>query len=273
MTNTLSPEQAPPRSAPKNSLKMQFTRHWRYGAWAASLVIVVALWQLVLEVTGGAGLIFAGPFETFEQLIIMASDGTLLNDFLFTAQEFLISFAIAGVVGVSLGILVGYFKPVKIVLSPWLAAGYATPLIALTPLFIVWFGIGIWSKVAVGVIVMVFPILINTSLGVSTSDSRLIEMVRSLGGSQRQIITKVILRGSVPHITTGFKLAVGRGFTAIVAAELLGSRAGMGYRILTASQTFQIEVILAYVVVLAIVGASLLNGLEVLGRRIDRHGN
>lgn len=271
MTTTTTLEPPTTQNTVERRRKFDITGRWRYAAWAISIVIVLALWQLVLQITGGAGLIFAGPLATFEQLAELAANGTLLSDFVHTAQEFLISVVLAGFFGVLIGVLVGYYKPISVVLSPWLAAGYATPLIALTPLFIVWFGIGIWSKIAVGFIVMVFPILINTSLGVSTADGRLIEMLRSLGGSQRQVISKVILRGSVPHITTGFRLAVGRGFTAIVAAELLGSRAGMGYRILIASQTFQIEVILAYVVVLAVLGAALLSGLEALNRRVDRH--
>lgn len=273
MTTTMTPKKASSRDSDRKIHKIDLTGRWRYAAWAISLVIVLGLWQLVLQITGGAGLIFAGPVATFEQLVEMVADGTLATDFVQTAQEFLISLVLAGVFGVAIGVILGYYKSISVVLSPWLAAGYATPLIALTPLFIVWFGIGIWSKVAVGFIVMVFPILINTSLGVSTADGRLIEMVRSLGGKQRQVISKVILRGSVPHITTGFRLAVGRGFTAIVAAELLGSRAGMGYRILIASQTFQIEVILAYVVVLAALGACLLGGLEALNRRVDRYRN
>lgn len=164
-----------------------------------------------------------------------------------------------------------YFRSVGAVLRPWLAAGYATPLIVLTPLFIVWFGIGIWSKVAIGFLVMLFPILINTALGVSTADQQLIEMMRSLGARERQIIWKVVVRGSVPHITTGLRLGVGRGFTAVVAAELLGSSAGMGYRVLYASQTFDIPVILAYVVVLAAIGALLITALEWLNHRIASH--
>lgn len=258
-------------NAPRKRAKLDLSGKLKYVAWTITALILLGLWELVLYITGGAGLIFAGPATTFQKLVELAADGTLLEDFLQTAQEFLIAAALAGVFGIIIGVLVGYYKNFSIVLSPWLAAGYATPLIALTPLFIVWFGIGIWSKIVVGFIVMVFPILINTSLGVATADGRLIEMVRSLGGNQRQIIWKVILRGSVPHITTGFRLAVGRGFTAIVAAELLGSRAGMGYRILTASQTFQIEVILAYVVVLAAIGMCLLQGLEALDRRVDRY--
>ncbi len=201
---------------------------------------------------------FVGPEQTFSRLATLLTDGTLASDLRVTALEFLIASAMATAAGVGVGILVGYFRPVGILLEPWLAAGFSTPLIALTPLFIIWFGIGIWSKVAIVFIVMIFPIIINTALGVSSADPNLIDVMRSMAASRRQIIGKVIVRGSIPHITAGLRLSVGRGFTAVVAAELLGSSAGMGYRILDASQTFDIPLILAYVVVLAVIGATLM---------------
>jgi NitT/TauT family transport system permease protein len=240
----------------------------RWGAWIVSLFVAWILWQLLFDVTGGSGLVFAGPATTFARLGDLIADGTLLRDFWVTTQEFLIASVLAMVVGISLGVVVGYFRPIGVLLEPWLAAAYATPLIALTPLFVLWFGIGIWSKVAIVFLVMVFPLLISTALGVSTADANLIEVVRSMSATRWQIIRKVILRGSVPHITAGLRLSVGRGFTAVVAAELLGSSAGMGYRVLVAAQIFDVPLILAYVVVLAVLGAVLMQGLEALNQNI-----
>jgi ABC-type nitrate/sulfonate/bicarbonate transport system permease component len=240
----------------------------KYGVWIASLGVAWLIWELVFLAMGRDTLLLAGPTETVSALAALIDTGTLWADFSVTAREFVIAFAMAAVAGVAAGVLVGYWKPVGLVLRPWIAAGYSTPLIALTPLFIVWFGIGIWSKVAVGFVVMFFPILLNTALGVTSADKGLIEMMRSVSARQRDIISKVILRGSVPYVTTGCRIAVGRGVTAIVAAELLGANAGMGYRILVASQSFDTASILAYVVVLAVVGATLMVTLEWLDARV-----
>ena len=240
----------------------------RWAAWLTSALVAWLAWELLFRVTLGNGLFFASPEATFGRLADLVQDGTLAADMKVTTEEFLIATVLATVVGIATGVVVGYFRPVGMVLEPWLAAGYSTPLIALTPLFIIWFGLGIWSKVAVVFIVMVFPLIINTALGVSSADPNLIDVMKSLGASRWQIIWKVIIRGSIPYISAGLRLGVGRGFTAVVAAELLGSSSGMGYEILLASQTFDVPLILAYVVVLAVIGAALMMGLEALNKYI-----
>jgi NitT/TauT family transport system permease protein len=240
----------------------------RYSMWGLSIIAGLLVWQALDTAAGGGGLVFAGPIATFQRLWEVTRSGILWNDFLVTGLEFAIASVIAAVLGIFIGVVIGYFRSVGVFLEPWLAAGYSTPLIALTPLFILWLGVGIWSKVAIVTIVMVFPILINTALGVSSADPQLIDVFRSLKASNWQIITKITLRGSIPQITTGLRLAVGRGFTSVVAAELLGSSAGMGYRILVAAQTFDIPLILAYVVVLSVLGATLMMSLEALNARI-----
>lgn len=240
----------------------------KYLGWLLTLGVAWILWELTYRAMGNTELFFATPRATFSRLGELIADGTLQHDLWVTTQEFAIAGVIATVVGIFGGIVVGYFRPVAVILSPWLAAGYSTPLIALTPLFIIWFGYGIWSKVWIAALVMFFPILINTALGVSTADANLIEMMRAFSASRLQVLRKVILRGALPHITAGLRLGVGRGFTAVVAAELMGASAGMGYRILVAAQVFDVTLILAYVVVLAILGATLMTTLEALNERV-----
>jgi NitT/TauT family transport system permease protein len=242
----------------------------RWSAWAASAVAAWLAWLLLYKVTAGAGLVFAGPTATFGRLGQLVADGTLAHDLKITGLEFAISLAMSVVIGILAGIVVGYFRPIGMVLEPWLAAGYSTPLIALTPLFIIWFGLGIWSKVAVGFIVMVFPVLINTALGVSSADPKLIDVMKSMSATRWQIIWKVIIRGSFPHIAAGLRLAIGRGGTAVVAAELLGASAGMGYQLLIASQTFDVPLILAYVLVLAVLGAAMMMGVQALSSYVEQ---
>lgn len=246
------------------------SRVFKYGVWTGSGVVILLIWEAISR-TGQGALLLAGPDETLTALIGLISQGTLFSDLAVTGAEFVISFGMAIVFGIAVGVGVGYYPLVAMSLRPWIAAGYSTPLIALTPLFILWFGIGIWSKVAVGFIVMFFPILVNTALGVSSADKGLIEMMRSLSATQGQIIRKAILRGSIPHIITGFRLAVGRGLTALVGAELLGATAGVGYRILNASQSFDTATLLANVVVLAVIGAALMTSLEALDKRVAEH--
>lgn len=253
------------------TLRRMFRRRdVRVAAWIGSAVVFLIAWQLAFIALGSSKLFLSSPQMTFATLGRVIEDGTLATDLKVTASEFAIGLALAVVVGVAVGLVIGYVTEFGTILRPWLAAGYSTPLIALTPLFIVWFGLGIWSKVAIAFIVMVFPIMINTALGVRSADSGLVEMLRSFGGNERHVITKIVLRGSLPYITTGCRLAVGRGLTATVAAELLASQAGMGYRILYASQSFSTDIIQAYVIVLAVIGAVLMTSLEALDQHIAR---
>src|SRR5437660_11510780 len=99
-------------------------------------------------------------------------------------------------------------------MSPWVSGRYATPTIALAPLFILWFGIGVWSKVVVVILLVFFPVVINTEAGLRTTSERLSEMLRSFGATPRQIFFKASLTSAVPFIVAGLKPAIGRALIA-----------------------------------------------------------
>lgn len=240
----------------------------RYLLWIASAAGGVAVWQLAYLSSDRETLFLAGPLQTLQALVVLARSGTLAADLRVTGLELLVSFSAAVVGGILVGVLTGYYKSAGVLAKPWIAALYSTPLIALTPLFIMWFGIGIWSKIAVGFIVMIFPILVNTALGVASANPDHLELMHSMSARPSQIVLKVILPGAVPAMTTGLRLAIGRGLTALVGAELLGSTQGVGYRILYAAQTFDTATLLANVVVLALIGATLMTSLDFLDRRL-----
>jgi NitT/TauT family transport system permease protein len=145
---------------------------------------------------------------------------------------------------------------------------YATPTVALAPLFILWFGIGIWSKVLVIVTLVLFPVTINTEAGLRTTSERLIEMLRSFGATPRQIFFKVKLPSAVPFILVGLKLGIGRALIGVVVAEFFGSRAGLGRLISQASDAFNMPELFAGVVVLAIAGIVMTAGFSWLEARL-----
>lgn len=240
----------------------------RYVLWIASLLGAVTVWQLAYLSSNRGTLFLAGPLDTAQALVVLVRSGTLAADLRVTGLELVVSFTAAVVGGILIGLLTGYYRSAGVLAKPWIAALYSTPLIALTPLFIMWFGIGIWSKIAVGFIVMIFPILVNTALGVASANPDHLELVRSMSARPSQIVLKVIVPGAVPAMTTGLRLAIGRGLTALVGAELLGSTQGVGYRILYAAQTFDTATLLANVVVLALIGAALMTSLDLLDRRL-----
>jgi NitT/TauT family transport system permease protein len=153
-------------------------------------------------------------------------------------------------------------------LNPWISGLYATPIIALAPLFILWFGIGIWSKVAVVASLVLFPVIINTDAGVRNADRQLIEAVRSFGASKLQLFTKVSLPAALPFILAGLRLGVGRGLIGVVVGELFGARAGLGFMITQAAEVFNMPQLFAGVVVLAAAGIVLTAAFQALERHL-----
>jgi NitT/TauT family transport system permease protein len=171
-------------------------------------------------------------------------------------------------VGIPLGILTATNDALRDYLDPWMNGLYATPTVALAPLFIMWFGIDIWSKVAVVFLSAVFPILINTYTGIQATDLHLIEAARSFNASRLQMFTKVLIPSAIPFIIAGMRLGVGRGIVGVVVGEIFAARAGLGFLISTSGQVFDTAGLFVGVVVLAVTGILSMELLKMLERRV-----
>ncbi|NLS07701.1 ABC transporter permease subunit [Rhizobium sp. P32RR-XVIII] len=153
-------------------------------------------------------------------------------------------------------------------MQPWISGLYATPTIALAPLFILWMGVGIWSKVVMVATLVIFPVIINTEAGLRTTSVNLIEMVRCFGANPAQVFMKVSLPSALPFIFAGLKLGIGRGLIGVVVAELFGSRAGIGQLISQAADAFNMPQLFAGVVLLAIAGVGMTSAFSWLEGRL-----
>jgi len=167
-----------------------------------------------------------------------------------------------------LGVAMAGSPAVKQIAQPWISGLYATPTIALAPLFILWLGIGVWSKVVVVITLVLFPVTINTEAGLRTTSERLIEMLRSFGATRRQIFWKLSLPSAMPFVLAGLKLGIGRGLIGVVVAELFGSRAGLGRLISQSADSFNMPELFAGVIVLAVAGIVMTAGFSWLEARL-----
>jgi ABC-type nitrate/sulfonate/bicarbonate transport system permease component len=161
------------------------------------------------------------------------------------------------VVGIAFGILIGASTTVADYSEVYLNALYATPLVAIAPLLILWLGIGVASKVAVVFLISVFPIVISTASGVRNVDAHFLEVARAFGAREGQIVAKVMVPAALPFVLTGIRLAVGRAIVGVVVGEVFGSSAGLGYLIYTAGQTFDVPTLFSAVLCLAAAGVFL----------------
>jgi NitT/TauT family transport system permease protein len=239
-------------------------RFWGWGSILGGLL----LWEIVGRVIVNSQLFLAAPSQVVAAVIRLAESGELQKHMWVSGSEFVLGYVSASIIGVALGLLIASFAPAKQALQPWVSGLYATPTVALAPLFILWFGVGIYSKVVVVGLLVVFPVIINTEAGLRMTNSHLIEMVKSFGASSRQIFLKVSLPSALPFIFAGLKLGIGRGLIGVVVAEMFGARAGLGQLISQSAETFNMPELFAGVSILAVAGIVLTSGFQGLEARL-----
>ena len=225
-------------------------------------------WELVSRLLVANALFLAAPSQIVYAIYQLTLTGELGRHIAISSIEFVIGYVIAAVIGIALGFGMASNARFKQAMQPWISGFYATPTIALAPLFILWLGIGIWSKVLVVIFLVLFPVTINTEAGLRTTSERLIEMLKSFGASRSQIFFKVSLPSALPFILAGLKLGIGRGLIGVVVAELFGSRAGLGRLISQSADAFNMPELFAGVIVLAVAGIAMTAGFGWLEKRL-----
>jgi len=213
-------------------------------------------------------------FPPFSQILAkgfeLFASGVIWEHLWFSLTNFSIGFVISVVLGVILGVPMGWYKNLCKTFDPLLSGIYATPLIALLPLIIMLFGLGPVSKIIMTILAAVFPVLINTMVGIANTDHRLITMARAFGAKDRTIFMKVSLPGSLPYIVAGMRVALGRALVYIVVAEQYGAATGLGYLSSVAAQRFQMAAMFVPIVIIAGLGAGLNELLKTLENRLEK---
>ena len=240
----------------------------RYLPGAASVIGGLLLWEAISRLLVANPLFLAAPTQIVEAAYALTLTGEMGRHVTISAVEFALGYVIASVIGIGIGFGMASSAPFKKAMQPWISGLYATPTIALAPLFILWLGIGIWSKVLVVIFLVLFPVTINTEAGLRTTSDRLVEMLRSFGASPRQIFIKVSLPSALPFILAGLKLGIGRGLIGVVVAELFGSRAGLGRLISQSADAFNMPELFAGVIILAIAGIAMTAGFSWIEKKL-----
>ena len=188
--------------------------------------------------------------------------GTLWNNLSITLWATLLGFCIGCAAGFTLGLLFGRFTTLAEVFDPYITAIYSIPKIALAPLFIIWFGIGIESKVAVSAAIVFFVIFLNTYSGVREVNPLYVHTTRIMGGSEAAVLRHVIVPSAAAWVITGLKVSVPYALVGTVIGEFMSSNRGIGYLISQATGLFNTTSVYAGIIVLAVVGALINTGLK-----------
>src|ERR1700730_13801555 len=247
------------------AFKSFFSEHQRLLLGLVSVIGVVLLWELVFTYV-----IPLNPFFFTKPSLIAAAfkeqlvSGTLWKDIAISSKAFLLGFSLAVIVGIPIGVFMGWRRRAEYTLDPFFTALYASPLVALAPLLIIIFGVGLTGKVALIFLLAVFPFLFNVFAGVKCTDRLLVNVVRSFGGREKDIYFKVILPSIVPYIVAGARIAIGRGIVGILVTEFYAASEGIGFAISRFGDTYRLPDMFAAIMVLMIMAVLLTEGLRKL---------
>ncbi len=244
-----------------------YQRHERLILGGGAVLVVVALWQWAWSAGMISPLFFTGPSSVVQRFVEEWTEGRLKQDLAYSGLNFVIGVGAAISTGVVLGVVIGWYRRLAMIFEPFMTTLYSTPRVALIPLILIWFGIGMWSKVFIVFINAVFPVLINTIGGVRAIDRDLLRAARSFCASDWQIFTTVVLPGAVPFILTGIRQAVSLGLIGVVVGEMFGGSEGIGYMVNYGGQTFQTDTVFLGVVIIAMAGII----LTWIAERLERH--
>jgi len=231
----------------------------------ASVVLALVIWEIVARSIDNP-LFFVSLTDTAIRGVELWRAGILQVHIETSLIELAIGLLMGIVIGLLISVIMASSATLEDIFDPWVSLIYSMPIIALAPLFVLWFGIGIASKVAIVFLMCVFPVLINSHVGLKTADRDHIEAARSFGSTPLQIFVKVRFPSAVPYIVAGIRNAISRGLIGVVVSELFGSQAGLGFLIAYSAQVFDTKALFVGVFILAFGG---IGAVEIL-RRIER---
>jgi len=252
------------------SVAARFARHESTLLKIAGVVTALGLWQLIVAIGWVSPTVISAPSRIIIAGAKYVSSPQFAIDARTSGLEFLGGFGLAVIFGIVLGFLMGWFRRLENFLDPIVNFLYAAPRIALAPLLILWFGIDIQSKVAIIFLMSVFPIVINTILGVHSVDRDLMDLARSLNASSWQLIRTIIIPSSVPFIVTGMRIGLGVGLIGVVVGEFVAATSGIGYMIAQAASSYEVDQVFVGLIIVGAAGAILTEALRYFETRMAR---
>jgi len=216
--------------------------------------IVLAIWEAVARSGAWSPLLFPSLAKIGNELMLFFTRAEMLTEALVSLERALGGFALAAVVGILLGIVMGRSRFVAALLDPLFSGTYAVPKLALFPIFIFVFGIGSLSKVALVFLECLYPIVIMTYAGAREVQEKLLWSARNMGASRAAILRRVVIPATTPFIFAGFRVAVPVAMIVVVITEMISSADGLGYQVIYAMASLKTDRMLAVVVVIAALG-------------------
>ena len=221
-------------------------------------VLVVALWQAIVALGGYPEYILPGPIVVARRFVTAWTDGTMAPHTLVTIQEIVLGFIAGSSAGLAVGYVLARSRLVNLVLSPYLVAAQSTPVLALAPLLVLWYGPGLASKVIICGLIVFFPVAISTLVGLRSVDPGLLELARSLRASPRQRLLTIEIPAALPAVMGGIRIGVTLAVVGAIVGEWVVADKGLGVLINEArGSLFDTPLLFAALLTVAIIGVAL----------------
>lgn len=256
------------KSRKKNSSIKQVLVH---NIGVGTVILVLAVWEILYQAGVINPIFMSAPSQIVKVGYELTLSGVLTENLLFTIGNFFVGFSLAALVGVTVGLITGWYKPLGKAFDPFLTAMLGTPRIVLLPLITLWVGVGFSSKVLIVFLAGVFPIILNTMTGVKNLDPNLTRVSNAFGASAIQTFITVALPGALPQIVSGLRVGIGQSLVGVIAAEMFVSTGGVGYFVAQSSANFNIDRVFVGIVVIIIMGMTITHSVKWLESRLLKH--
>jgi NitT/TauT family transport system permease protein len=236
-----------------------------------SFVLMVVFWQLLVTIGGYDRFILPGPVDVWDQLQIVVSDGRLIRHTLYTVSEIIPGLLIGCLIAVPLGYILAKSRLAERFISPYLVASQAVPIIAIAPLLTIWIHSTYWSRVTVAVLVVFFPVAINTITGLRNVPHELYDLMNSLKASRWQVFRKLEMPAAMPIMLTGLKIGATLAVIGALVGEFVQPKSqGLGYLLVTARHQFKTDLVFVVLLTLALIALSMYGLVALLEKRLLR---
>jgi ABC-type nitrate/sulfonate/bicarbonate transport system permease component len=221
----------------------------------ASILTVLIVWEIAGRRVNP--LFMSCPSAILRAAIVMTASGELPTALLSSLKTLLAGFVTASVTGIVIGLIIGRYRAIDTATDWLINALYATPLIAIIPLVILWFGLGDAAKLFIVTLLAVFPVLINTAAGVRNIPRSLIDVGSAFAANERQVFLKIIIPAVIPYLMTGLRLGIGRAIIGMVAAEFFTAITGLGALIVKYGNQYDTASMFVPILILMLLGVAL----------------
>ena len=232
------------------------------------LVFIIGLWELVANKNWVDPFVISSPSRVIKQIAELYQNGTLLLHISTTLNETVLAFALSTFIGLAIAVMLYLITPLRRVLEPYLIVLNSLPKIALGPLIIIWVGVGTKAIVAMGILICVIITIINLLNGYLEVSNEKIMLLKSMGANKFQIMTKLIFPATLPNFISTLKINLGMAWVGVIMGVYLSSKAGLGYLLVYGGQVFQLNLVMAAIVILCILSGLMYATISIIEKII-----